>query len=598
VSGYAAPLAEIRFALDAVAGIGEIATLSGSDAATSETIDAILNEAARFAEEKLAPLNAIGDRTGCRMANGVVTTPPGFKEAYAAFVAAGWNGLGLPVEAGGAGLPLMLATAVLEMWSSANPAFALCPMLTQAAAELVAAEGSALQRALYLGKLVSGEWTGTMNLTEPQAGSDLGAIRMRAVKDGEHYRLTGQKIFITYGEHDLAPNIVHAVLARVEGAPAGSKGLSLFLVPKFRVNADGSPGARNDIRCLKLEEKLGIHASPTCVLAYGEEDGAIGTLVGEENRGLELMFRMMNGSRLNVGLQGAAIAERAYQQARDYAKSRVQGRPVTASAGDDAVLPILHHPDVRRMLLGMRSDADAARALAYYAAGQIDRAQGDPDAVARARHQARADLLIPIVKAWNAEQGFAVASENIQIHGGMGYIEETGAAQHLRDARIALIYEGTNGIQANDLVGRKLARDGGAAMRALIAEMRALDGPIGAAIAPGFGIIRPFLTAAIDSLAKASEDLRARYAADPAVALAGAAPYLRLSGTVIAGWLMAKAALAAESLGARDSSQRAFVAAKLLGAQFFAEHRLAQAPALLPAIRGGATVLSFEPDGF
>ncbi|HEV8015366.1 MAG TPA: acyl-CoA dehydrogenase [Stellaceae bacterium] len=595
MNGYAAPLAEMRFALDAIAGLGEIAALPGyAAAAAPETVDAILEAAAKFAGEVLAPLNAVGDRERARLETGVVHTPTGFKAAYDAFVAGGWNGLALPEEHGGQGLPLVLGIAVLEMWTSANLAFSLCPILTQAAAELLIAHGSAEQRRLYLDKLMRGEWTGTMNLTEPQAGSDLGAVRMRAVKDGDRYRLSGQKIFITYGEHDLAPNIVHAVLARTPDAPPGSKGLSLFLVPKFLVNADGGIGARNDVRCLKLEEKLGIHASPTCVLSYGDDNGAIGTLIGEEGRGLEYMFLMMNGARLNVGLQGVAVAERAYQQARDYARHRVQGRP--AATDETGELPIIRHPDVRRMLLAMRSDAEATRALLYYTAGMIDRARREPDATIRAHHQARADLLIPVAKAWSTERGFEAASTNIQIHGGMGYIEETGAAQHLRDARIALIYEGTNGIQANDLLTRKLARDGGAAMRDLIAAMRALDSDLAGESAPSLTVLRPHLRDGIGALAAASEKLLAAYRVRPERALAGAVPYLELFGTVAAGWLMAKAALAAWQRRSVSAAAREFCDAKLVTARFFAEHRLAKAPGLLPSIGGGETVMNLDPD--
>jgi alkylation response protein AidB-like acyl-CoA dehydrogenase len=593
VSGYSAPLSEMRFALDAIAGLGEIAALPGCEAAASrDTVDAILDEAAKFAGEILAPLNVIGDRERSRLENGAVRTPTGFKAAYDAFVAGGWNALALPEDHGGQGLPLALGIAVLEMWTSANLAFSLCPILTQATAELLIAHGSVEQRRLYLAKLASGEWTGTMNLTEPQAGSDLGAVRMRAVKDGSQYRLTGQKIFITYGDHDLAPNIVHAVLARTPNAPSGSKGLSLFLVPKFLVADDGSLGASNDIRCLKLEEKLGIHASPTCVLSYGDSGGAIGSLVGDEGHGIEYMFLMMNGARLNVGLQGVAIAERAYQQAREYALSRVQGRPVTATGSSP--LPIAHHPDVRRMLLSMRADAEAARALIYYTAGMLDRAHHDPDAEARQRHQTRADLLIPIAKAWTTERGFDAASTNIQVHGGMGFIEETGAAQHLRDARISLIYEGTNGIQANDLLIRKLARDGGAAMRELIGEMRALDGDLAAESELALTALRPHLRDGIGALATASESLLAAYRAKPERALAGAVPYLRLFGTVTAGWLMTKAAIAAWQQRDTDPATRAFCDAKLITARFFAEQSLATAQALLPAIAGGETVMKLD----
>jgi alkylation response protein AidB-like acyl-CoA dehydrogenase len=583
VSDYAAPLGEMRFALNAIAGLEEIAALPGYEAAAApETVDAILEEAAKFASEVLAPLNAIGDRERSRLENGLVCTPPGFKAAYDAFVAGGWNALAMPAEHGGQGLPLSLGIAVLEMWTSANLAFSLCPILTQAAVELLAAHGSDTQRRLYVGKLMSAEWAGTMNLTEPQAGSDLGAVRMRAVKNGDHYRLTGQKIFITYGDHDLAPNIIHAVLARTPNSPPGSKGLSLFIVPKFLVNDDGSLGARNDIRCLKLEEKLGIHASPTCVLSYGDNGGAVGTLIGEEGSGIEYMFLMMNGARLNVGLQGVAIAERAYQQARAYASNRVQGRPVTARGA--GALPIIQHPDVRRMLLAMRSDAEAARALLYYTAGEIDRARRGPDEQKRALHQARADLLIPIAKAWSTARGFEAASTNIQVHGGMGFIEETGAAQYLRDARISLIYEGTNGIQANDLLIRKLARDDGTALRDFIAEMRALDLT---ALAP---LAKP-LRDGIDALEQASETLRSLYHSKPAVALGGAMPFLELFGTVSAGWLMAKAAAVATR--ERDAE---FAATKRVTAQFFAEQRLAAAPALLAAIAGGATVMQLAPD--
>jgi 3-(methylthio)propanoyl-CoA dehydrogenase len=596
MTGYTAPLDEMRFALDAVAGLNEIVALPGFETASPDVVDAVLEAAAKFAGAVLAPLNPIGDRHPSRLENGVVRTPPGFKEAYQEYVAGGWNALALPVSAGGQGLPLAVGIAALEMWTSANLAFALCPTLTASAAELIITHGTLEQRRLYLDKLASGEWNGTMNLTEPQAGSDVGALRMRAVKDGERYRLTGQKIFITYGDHDLTANIVHMVLARTPNAPPGIKGVSLFVVPKFLVNPDGSPGAANDVRCVRLEDKLGIHASPTCVLAFGDRDGAIGTLIGEECRGIEYMFLMMNGARLNVGMQGVALAERAYQQARDFAASRVQGHPVTAL--DEGEHPILHHPDVRRMLLAMRADTEATRALIYYVAGEIDRARHHPDEAARRRHQSRVDLLIPVAKAWSTETGFDTASTNIQIHGGMGYIEETGAAQHLRDVRIALIYEGTNGIQANDLVTRKLVRDQGAALRDLIAEMRALDADL--AVEPGEALasLRMHLRAGTGALETASDRLRAAFATDPARALGGAVPYLKLLGLVTGGWLMAKAARAAQRHRDEGRADAAFHRAKLLTARFFAEHRLALAPALLPAITGGGTVMDFELERF
>src|SRR6516165_5212235 len=468
---YTAPLTDIRFVLEEAAGFGEVVQLPGYEATSPDLVEAILSEAAKLAENVLAPLNQPADRTGSVLENGVVRTPPGFHEASVRYVEGGWNGLAFDPEFGGQGLPLALATPVAEMWNSACMSFALCPLLNSGAVELLQVHGSAAQKQLYLGKLVSGEWTGTMNLTEPQAGSDLGALRTRAVPEGDHYRITGQKIFITYGDHDLAPNIIHMVLARTPDAPPGSRGISLFLVPKFLPDEEGRPGLRNDVRTLSLEHKLGIHGSPTCVLAYGEDEGAVGWRIGEENRGLECMFTMMNAARLNVGLQGVAIAERAYQQARDFARTRVQGRPLGAAPNDEA-RPIIYHPDVRRMLLWMRTATEAMRALAYYAAATIDQSRRHPEATERRAAQHRADLLIPLVKAWCTDLGVAVASTGIQVHGGMGYVEETGAAQHLRDARIAPIYEGTNGIQANDLVGRKLALDGGETAGALIAEMR------------------------------------------------------------------------------------------------------------------------------
>ncbi|HKS88754.1 MAG TPA: acyl-CoA dehydrogenase [Stellaceae bacterium] len=576
---YAAPVDEMRFVIDTVAPL---------DGAAAEVADAVLAEAARFAAGELDPLNRPADRIGSVLENGVVRTPPGFREAYRRYVEAGWMGLHSAPEHGGQGLPLSLAAAVVEMWNSACMSWALCPLLNFGAIELLQAHGSPEQKRLYLGKLVAGEWTGTMNLTEPQAGSDLGALRARAVpardaRWGEHYRLTGQKLFITYGDHDLSDNIVHMVLARTPEAPPGSRGISLFLAPKFLPDADGNPGERNDLRPLSLEEKLGIHASPTCVMAYGEGEGAIGWRIGEENRGLECMFTMMNSERLLVGVQGAAIAERAYQQARDYALTRVQGRP--AGMPHDAEAPaIAHHPDVRRMLLAMRAGAEAARALTYLAAAAIDgsrRRAGE----ARFRAERRADLLIPVVKAWCTDLGVEIASIGIQVHGGMGYIEETGAAQYYRDARIAPIYEGTNGIQANDLVGRKLARDQGEAAREFIAEMRPILGELSGK--PGWEPLHRGLADGIDALGRATAYL---VEAEPAQAAAGSSPYLALFGTVAGGWLMARLALAAARRGS------AFAAAKRATARFYAEHYLPRAPAYLPAIMGGDTVVEFVPE--
>ena len=594
MSEYVAPLAEMRFALAEIAKLGEIAALPGCEAASPDVVDAVLEQAGKFAGAVLSPLNRVGDIEHSRLENGVVRTPTGFKEAYRGFIDGGWAGISAAPEHGGQGLPLVLATAIFEMWNSANLAFSLCPMLAIVAFELLAAQGTNEQKRLYLGRMVSGEWTGTMNLTEPQAGSDLGALRTRAVRENGHYRITGQKIFITWGEHDCAENIVHLVLARLPDSPAGSKGISLFLVPKFLVNDDGSLGARNDLRVVSLEHKLGIHASPTCVMAYGDNGGAVGYLVGAENRGLEGMFIMMNNARLHVGLEGVALAERAYQQARHYARERVQGRPVGAAEGER--LPILHHPDVRRMLLTMRASTEAARALTYYAAGAADRARHEPDPAKRETAQARLDLLTPVVKAWCTDIGVEIASTGIQVHGGMGFIEETGAAQYLRDARITPIYEGTNGIQAADLVGRKLARDQGKALRALLADMRDCATRLSAMKDADFSAIRTRLFQGIDAADQAGRALIDAYAKDPGQALAGSKPFLNLLGTVTAGWLLAEGALAASRrLKAREGDGD-FLKAKIATTRFFAEHNLAPAPGLLPAVTGGVTVMGFDLD--
>ncbi|MGD9615032.1 MAG: acyl-CoA dehydrogenase [Alphaproteobacteria bacterium] len=589
---YTAPVEEMRFVLDTLIP-PEGAPLDGL--VERDVADAILDEAARFAAAELDPLNRPADRVGSVLENGVVRTPPGFREAYRRYVEAGWMGLHCDPAFGGQGLPVSLATAVGEMWNSACMSWALCPVLNFGAIELLQTHGSPEQKRLYLEKLISGEWTGTMNLTEPQAGSDLGALRTRAVPSrdarwGEHYRVSGQKIFITYGDHDLTDNIVHMVLARTPDAPPGSRGISLFLVPKFLPDADGRPGERNDLRPLSLEEKLGIHASPTCVMSYGENEGAVGWRIGGENRGLECMFTMMNSERLLVGVQGVAIAERAYQQARDYARTRIQGMPAGMPRSGD-VPPIVHHPDVRRMLLSMRAATEAMRALSYLAAAAIDAGRQAGDEQARYRAQRRADLLIPVVKAWCTDLGVEVASTGIQVHGGMGYIEETGAAQYLRDARIAPIYEGTNGIQANDLVGRKLGRDGGEAARELFAEMR----PILAEIAdrPGWEAMHRGLGEGFDALEHATARL---VEAEPALAAAGSSPYLALFGTVAGGWLMARLALAAEEGQGRGGGNPGFAAAKRATARFYAEHYLPRALAWLPAIEGGATVVDFDPD--
>ena len=592
---YAPPLAEMRFALEEMAGLGRLRALDADGHLDHATLDQVLGEAARLARDAIAPLNHAGDRAGSRLDNGVVRTPPGWREAYGAFVEGGWNALPFAPEHGGQGMPWAVATAVHEMWESASLAFALCPLLTAGATDLLQAHGSAEQKARYLPRMVEGSWTGTMNLTEPQAGSDVGALRTRATPDGDRWRIVGQKIYITYGDHDLTENVVHMVLARTPGAPPGSRGISLFIVPKFLVGEDGRPGARNDLRAVSLENKLGIHASPTCVMAYGDDGGAIGELVGEENRGLEYMFTMMNNARLAVGLQGVAIAERAFQQARAYALSRVQSREL--GSRDPAPVPIVRHPDVRRMLMTMRTGIEAARGLAYLAATELDLSRRHPDEAARAAHQARVDLLIPVVKAWSTDIGVEIASMGVQVHGGMGFVEETGAAQHYRDARILPIYEGTNGIQANDLVFRKLGRDSGAAAASFLAEAR--EGAAALAAHPGDDAtaIAARLRAGLDALDAATQAMVALQSASPRRAAAGAAPYLRLFGLVAGGHVLARGAIAALVGLAAGPADAAFLRARLASARFYADHWLSQAPSLVhAAVEGGALVEALGDD--
>ena len=593
---YSPPLKEMRFALD-LAGLAEVAGLPGTGELTPDLVDAVLEEAGKLAAEVLAPLNQPGDKEGSRLENGIVYTPKGFKEAYRRFVEGGWNSVPFAPEHGGQGLPTLIHVALSEMWNAANMSFALCPLLNFGAVEAINAHGSPEQKATYLPKMISGEWCGTMNLTEPQAGSDLSLIKTRAVRDGQHYRITGQKIFITYGDHDFTDNIIHLVLARTPDAPAGTRGISLFVVPKMLVKPDGSLGARNDLRCVSLEHKLGIKASPTAVMAFGDERGAVGYLVGEENRGLAYMFTMMNNARLGVGLEGVAIAERAYQQARDYAKSRVQSRDIASS--DEKPVTIIHHPDVRRMLLSMRAQGEAMRALVYYAAALLDLAKRHPDAAARQAHERLVDLLIPVCKAWSTDIGVEIASVGIQVHGGMGYIEETGAAQHYRDARITPIYEGTNGIQANDLMGRKLGRDRGETARRFIATMRELDGALAAAKGETFLSLRLPLRQGIDALAGATDWMVEAMTRDVRHAAAGAVEYLRLFGTVTGGWLMARGALEAAARLASGEGDAAFLEAKLVSARFYAASVLARAPAFLsPITRAGESVLALAEEQF
>ena len=593
MSDYLAPLKDIRFVMQYLAGLDQIVSLPGCEEATPDVVDAILEEAAKFAGGVLSPLNHVGDKDGASWKDTVVTTSPGFKGAYRQFVDNGWNALGCDPEFGGQGLPRLLSTAVSEMWKASNHAFSLCPMLTQGAIEALMIAGSDEQKAAYLPNLVSGEWAGTMNLTEPSAGSDLAAVRSRAepVGDGT-YRIFGQKIFITYGEHDMTENIVHLVLARTPDAPEGVKGISLFVVPKFMLKADGKPGERNDVYCVSIEHKLGIHGSPTAVLAFGDHGGAIGTLVGEENRGLEYMFIMMNAARFNVGLEGLGDAERAYQRAVGYARDRVQGTEVGVRGGPK--VPIIRHPDVRRMLMSMRARIEAMRALAYVTAAALDNAHRNPDGAARAQAQAFADLMIPVVKGWGTESSIDIASLGVQVHGGMGYIEETGAAQHLRDARITTIYEGTTAIQANDLIGRKIAREKGATINAVIGEMRTaaagLDGDL--------AMIGSRQLAAVDALERAVLWIVANFASDPKAVHAGAVPFLHLFGIIAGGWQMGRTAVIAKARVAAGDGDP-FWSAKLATTRFFADHFLTQAAGLAESVIGGAPgALEMADDSF
>ncbi|NQW52040.1 MAG: acyl-CoA dehydrogenase [Rhodospirillales bacterium] len=594
---YTAPLADMRFALRELAGLAGVAALPGYEHATDDTIDAVLEEAAKLAGNGLAPLNRDGDKIGATLENGVVRTAPGFAAIYKEFVEGGWNSLPFDPAFGGQGMPWLLATTVQEMWQAANMGFGLVLLLNQGAIDAIHHHGSEAQKAAYLPKMISGEWTGTMNLTEPQAGSDLGQLKSRAVKDGDHYLVSGQKIYITYGEHDMAENIVHLVLARTPDAPAGVRGISLFIVPKYLPDADGKLGKRNDLRCVSLEHKLGIHASPTCVMSFGDDGGAVGYLVGEEGRGLSYMFTMMNNARLSVGIQGLAIAERAYQQAAAFARSRVQSKDDGSTA--PASVSIVHHADVRRMLMSMRAQIEAMRALGYYTAAGIDGALKQPDKAAGRRIQDRVDLLIPIVKAWFTDLGNEIASTGVQIHGGMGFIEDTGAAQHLRDARILPIYEGTNGIQARDLVGRKVAKDGGETMLALVAEMRATAQEMKAAPGDDIEAIRTGLMAAADALEDATKWVAQSVKAELVNALAGSVPFLHLAGTALGGWLLARSALVAQKrLGERDGDP-AFLEAKLVTARFYAEVILPPALAQLgPLKAAGRTVFALAEEQF
>jgi alkylation response protein AidB-like acyl-CoA dehydrogenase len=594
MSTYQAPLREMQFVLKELVDLPAITALPGCGEVTPDLVDAILEEAGKFATGVLDPLNWTGDQVGAQLADTVVTAPPGFKDAYRQFVEAGWAALGGDPQYGGQGLPHTLSQLVSEMLNSANMAFCLCPMLTSGAMLAISRHAAPELRAKYVPKLVSGEWSGTMNLTEPQAGSDLSAVRTRAVRDGDRYRIHGTKIFITWGEHDMADNIVHLVLARLPDAPEGVKGISLFVVPKFLVNDDGSLGARNDLKCVSIEHKLGIHGSPTSVMVYGDGDGAIGWLVGEENRGLEYMFTMMNFARLEVGVEGVALAERAYQRAVAFAKDRVQGRLIGVKGGDRVA--IIQHPDVRRMLMTMRAHTEAMRALAAAAAEALDHALMSSDPEAKRRGQAAFDLLTPVVKGWCTEMATEIASIGVQVHGGMGFVEETGAAQHMRDARITSIYEGTTGIQAQDLIGRKLAFEKGATANAVIAQIKAARDALAAhPDHPALSVIRRALSDGLDALEHATAWLLETFPQDPKLAAAGSVTYLKLWGVVGGGWQMARAALIAKRQLDAGSTEADFYRAKLATARFHAEHILPQAGALATAITGGATsVMALE----
>ncbi len=586
---YRAPIDEIAFTLKDICGLSDLQATEAFSELGDDLVTAILSEAGRFAAEEIAPLNSVADKHGTPLSDGAVTTPPGWRDCYHRWIEGGWNGLTANPEAGGQGLPVMLLAASLEMWNSGSMAFAIGPTLTIGAVEALEKHASEELKATYLEKLVSGEWMGTMNLTEPQAGSDLNALRAKAERaDDGTYRIFGQKIFITYGEHDLTDNIVHLVLARLPDAPAGTRGISLFVVPKFLVNADGSLGARNDVRCTGVEHKLGIHGSPTCTMTYGDDGGAIGWLVGEENRGLACMFTMMNNARLAVGIQGLGVAERAYQGALAYALDRKQGR--TAGQTTEGMAPIADHPDIKRSLLAMKTRTQVARAICYACAHAIDMAKVAGTDEERLHWSERAGLLTPIAKALSTDFGVEVASLGVQVHGGMGYIEETGAAQHLRDARIAPIYEGTNGIQSIDLVLRKLPLSGGEHVKGFIAELSEIADEAAASNRPELGRVGERLNAAIEDL-KAATGFMAEAQAEGRVndALAGATPYLRLAGLTLGGALLAKGALRSGADNPSASRQRALMA------RTFCETSLCETAALRADILTSAEgILSFD----
>lgn len=590
---YRAPVKDMLFDIEHLAAIERIAQLPGFEEAGLETAQAVLEECAKFNEAVVAPLNVDGDRNPSSWKDGEVTTTAGFVQAYKQYTEGGWQGLQHPQDFGGQGLPKTIGAACIEMLNSANLSFALCPLLTDGATEALLTAGSDQLKATYLEKLVTGDWTGTMNLTEPQAGSDLALVRSRAEPQGDGtYKVFGTKIFITYGEHDMADNIVHLVLARVPGAPEGVKGISLFVVPKFMVNADGTLGKRNDVHCVSIEHKLGIKASPTAVLQYGDHGGAIGYLVGEENRGLEYMFIMMNAARYAVGVQGIAVAERAYQKAVAYAKDRVQSRPVDGSVNGPAT--IIHHPDVRRMLMTMRALTEGCRAMASVAASAYDAAHHHPDAQVRKQSQAFYEFLVPLVKGYSTEMSLEVTSLGVQVHGGMGFIEETGAAQYYRDAKILTIYEGTTAIQANDLVGRKTARDGGQVAQAIAGQIEQTEGELAKRGSVAARAVLKRLTAARKAFLDVVAFVAQQTKGSPNAVFAGSVPYLMLAGNLVAGWQLARSLLVAEDL-LQKGQDAEFMRAKIATARFYADHILSRAPGLRDSIVEGADSVNELP---
>ena len=577
---YTAPVKDIAFVLNHVVGLAEIAKLPGFEDASPDLVDAILEESAKFTGEVLAPLNWVGDQQGSQWTDGVVTTPDGWKEAYTQFVESGWGSLSFPTEFGGQGLPMSVAAAVQEMWHSANMSFGLCPLLTQGAVDAIEHHASDALKQRYLPKMVEGVWAGTMNLTEPQAGSDLAAVRTRAEPAGDHYLISGQKIYITYGEHDLTENIIHLVLARLPDAPEGGKGISLFIVPKFLLNDDESIGERNDVNCVSIEHKLGIHASPTCVMSYGDKGGAVGYLVGKEHHGLAYMFTMMNQARHAVGVEGYGIAERAYQHALNYARERKQGKTLLGRSEDDQ--GIINHPDVRRILMTMRSNIEAMRGLGLECAAAFDQAKRHPDAAIQERMKRRGELLTPLVKAWSTETGVELCSLGVQVHGGMGFIEETGAAQFLRDARITPIYEGTTAIQANDLIGRKTARDGGKGMSELMADMRATLAELNQLDHVDMKAIAKRMEPAIAAAESATQWMLGQN--DATLPSATSVEFLMMQGRLAGGWMMARTALAAAELQQADDADTDYLNTRITLARYYAER-------MLPLVESALTIV-------